>query len=114
MRLALPDGFPDVHVSTTFPGIVRVVPPCGLPGVEVAVWLDNGYGLCLIRGRGYSGLNTVQAMTMTRDGSDSHCGEPVSVPGLTNTSSVEGWVDADWIASALATLADLPHINQED
>jgi hypothetical protein len=108
VRLALPAGFPDV-TTDGFNWHVALAPYCGLPGTEVRVLLDNGYGLNLLKGRGYSGENTVEAMIFRHHGNPDDW-EPAEDTPVRTTSGpgLEGWADGAWLTEALAVLAALP------
>jgi hypothetical protein len=108
VRLALPDDFPDVHTDGIATHVSRA-PYGGLPGTQVRILLDNGYGLSLLKGRGYSGHSTVEAQIFTHHG-DPDDWEPAGDTPVRTTSGpgLQGWADAAWLTEAITTLAALP------
>jgi hypothetical protein len=106
--LPLPHGFPRVTISHTDVH-TTLAPSCGLPGVEVRVLLGNGYGLNLLKGRGYSTGNTVEAMIIRHHGDPADWEQAEDTPVRTNAGpGLQGWADGAWLTAALATLTALP------
>lgn len=108
MRLALPDGFPAVEIPDDLDVSVHTAPYIGLPGTEVRVLLANGYGLNLLKGRGYSSPNSVEAVVI------SHSGDPDNWDFARGTGVptrdglyLQGWATGEWVANALSILAAL-------